>query len=413
MNVYQKNKIDTISDFLVVLILVTLPLGFAVNSISIILFLIAAIYSAVSKGFKIEFCKVHVLFVMLYMLFACSLIWTNNLENTKEGLVRFLSFLIIPLAFFLNNKTKIRHEVVFNIFSKSLVVYGFYVLILGVFKAFQGNDISYLFYHQLSNNLSKMNAIYLSVFMSFGIAYFLNKRNKSKIDLFCAIFLGLVLILLSSKIIITITVLLSVILHFKRIKVKKISVKNKVIVVAALLLFSILSLNFVKRFKTEFDTTKIGEVLHKKDFGHVYLWSGTGLRMFQIKAFTEIVVEQNNFFLGSGLNNSQKSLNEKYVEYNLYPGFLNYNYHNQYVQIFAELGIVGLGLLLVIMVLILKKGINDRNYFLISFIILILVVCITESFLWRQRGMVFFITIALLFSQRKNRIIETEKININ
>jgi O-antigen ligase len=400
MNAFQKIKNYNIFEVLLALILITLPLGYAVNSISIILFLLITIYSAIVKGFKLEFNTLNILFLGFYILCLCSLFWTNNLETTQEGLIRFLSYLTIPLAFILNN-TKIRSNVVFNAFSKSLVVYGVYALALGILKAIQNKDIGYLFYHKLSNNLSNMNAIYLSVFMSFGIAYFLNKKIKSKVDVFCATFLSLFLILLSSKTIITITFLLSLTLFLKKFKLNKISLKNKVIIVASLLFFLIASLNFVNRFKSEFDTTKIGEVLHKKDFGHVYLWSGSGLRIFQIKAFTEILAEQKNFFLGSGLNNSQNSLNQKYIEYNLYPGFLNYNYHNQYVQIFAELGIIGLGLLLLIAFLILKNAIKYKNYFLISFIILILVVCISESFLWRQRGMVFFITITLLFNQRK------------
>ena len=180
------------------------------------------------------------------------------------------------------------------------------------------------------------------------------------------------------------------------------------------MLFSIASLNFVNRIKTEFDITKISEVLQKKDFGHSYIWTGVGLRMFQIKVFTEVLEEQKNIFLGEGLNNSQKSLIVKYKEYNLYPGFYYYNYHNQYIQIFAELGIIGLGILLLILFLIIKDAIKHKDYFLLSFIILILVVCITESFLWRQRGMVFFITITLLFSQRKkNFLFEKEKIRIN
>ena len=166
-------------------------------------------------------------------------------------------------------------------------------------------------------------------------------------------------------------------------------------------IFMISSINFVNRFKTEFEKTKINEVLETKDFGPVYLWTGVGLRVFQTKAFIEILTEKKRIFLGSGLNNSQEDLNNKYKEYNLYSGFLNYNYHNQYIQIFAELGIVGLILFLMILFIILKEAINTKDYFLFSFIIITSVVCITETFLWRQRGMVFFIIISLILSRNK------------
>jgi len=401
MNVYQIIKSYNISEVFVALILITLPLGFAVNSISISLFLFIAIYSAIAKGIKFEFNTINILFVVFYILCLLSLFWTNNLDNTKGGLTRFLSYLTIPLAFFFNNNIKIRRDVIFNLFSKSLVIYAFYALILGFLKTLENKDIGYLFYHNLSNNLSNMNAIYLSILISFGISYFLSKKEKSKLEVFCVIFLSLFLILLSSKIVITITLLLSLKLYLKKYKFKKISFKNKSIIIFVLVLFSIASLNFVNRIKTELNTTKIGEVLHKKDFGHVYIWTGAGLRAFQIKVFIEILTEQYNLFLGEGLNNSQNSLIEKYKEYNLYPGFYNYNYHNQYIQVFAELGIIGLLILVLILVLILKKAIKQKDFLLLSFIVLILLVCITESFLWRQRGMVFFITITLLFSQRK------------
>ena len=74
---------------------------------------------------------------------------------------------------------------------------------------------------------------------------------------------------------------------------------------------------------------------------------------------------------------------------------------SQYIQTIAELGIVGLLLLLLIFSSLIKRGIIKKDSFLLSFLILIIVICITESFLWRQRGMVFFITISLLYT-RKN-----------
>jgi hypothetical protein len=188
-------------------------------------------------------------------------------------------------------------------------------------------------------------------------------------------------------------------------KFKAFSIKKLVLFFSVLLLLLIASTNVSDRIKIEFEKTKINEVLSKKDFGHVYLWTGVGLRVFQTKAFLEITEEQKKVFLGFGLNNSQESLNQKYIEYNLYPGFLNYNYHNQYLQIFAELGIIGLLILLLIFYSVIRKAIIYKDYFLLSLIILILVVCFTESFLWRQRGMIFSITLLLLLSKRQKKSI--------
>ena len=402
-NVFQNIKLPEV---LLVIILVTLPLGgFAINSSAVIFFFLFSIYHFVSCKKQIYFNKITILLISFYILCLLSLLWSNHLDNTKTGLVRFLSYLVLPIAFMFTSNRQFKKEKILDIFSKSLVLYAIYCLVLGLISSIIHSDISYLFYHKLSGNLSGLNAIYFSVFISLGISFFLNKQNKSKLDLFCLIFLTLFLILLSSKIIILITFSTSLFYFFNRIGFRKINLKSFFLIIIIATLFLLASSNLTNRIKIEFEKTKITEVLNKKDFGPVYLWTGAGLRVFQTKVFIEILQEKNNIILGSGLNNSQNLLIEKYKEYNLYPGFFYYNYHNQYLQVFAELGIVGLCLLLLILISIFKEAIIYKDYFLLSFIILILVVCITESFLWRQRGMVFFLTISLLLTKRKKQII--------
>jgi len=401
-NAYKKINLSNILEILLILILVTLPLGgYAINSIAVILFFIASIFSYSRNKPTLYFSKIVYSFFAIYSLFLLSLVWTDNLQNTLDGLVRFLSYLVLPIAFLLNTNHTFNKEKILRTFSKSLIFFAVYCILFGVVKVIINKDFSYLFYHELSGNLSNLNAIYLSVFTSFGISYFLFKNDKSRFDKFGFAFLSFFLVLLSSKIII-ITTFLGFLLYFlKNLNIWKINAKFLLLFIGFSIVFGFSSSNLKERIKIEFEKTNLQEVLTKKDFGHVYLWTGTGLRIFQIKAFVEILKEQKKILLGLGLNNSQKYLNKKYQEYNLYPGFLNYNFHNQYIQVFAELGLVGFLLFLVLFYGLLKNAIISKDYFFISFIFLILVVCFTESFLWRQRGMVFFILILLIFSKKK------------
>ena len=402
MNVLEKIKSFNVFEILLIIILISLPIGgYAINSIAVILFFLVALFKYFVGKQKITFNRTSVLLIGLYILCLLSLLWTDNLGETKAGLERFLSYLVLPFAFSLIYNERINKEKVIEVFAYSLVLVAVYCLFLGTLTAILKSDISYLFYHNLSSHLSKLNAIYLSVFISLGICFFLNKKEKSKLEISCLALLSLFLILLSSKTIITTTFVLGFIFFLKNKVYKKINFNYILVILSVTMLFLLASTNILNRVKLEFEKTKISEVLEKKDFGPVYLWTGVGLRVFQARAFFEILQEQKHIFLGSGLNNSQKLLNNKYKEYNLYSGFLNYNYHNQYLQIFAELGAIGLCLLLLILSFSLKEAIIFKDYFLFCFIILILVVCITESFLWRQRGMVFFITISLLYSKRK------------
>lgn len=402
MNVYKKSYTN-IDEIFVALILITLPLGgYAINSIAVILFFLLSIYRFVKTKQRIYLPKISIFFLSFYFLCLLSLFWTDSIKNTSDGLSRFLSFLILPTAFLLNSEINFSIDKILDKFSKSIVLYALYCFIIGVIKSIKNNNTTYMYYHDLSSNLSQLNAIYLSVFVSTAIVFFLIKANKTKQNLYYILFLSVFLVLLSSKIIISITLFYILFYYFLKTNFsKKVRPKYIFVILLTSVIFLVSSVNIVNRFKIEYEKTKINEVLETKDFGHVYLWTGVGLRVFQTKAFIEILTENKRILLGSGLNNSQEDLNNKYKEYNLYPGFLNYNFHNQYLQVFAELGIVGLILLLLILFFLFSKSINEKDYFMLFFILLILTVCITETFLWRQRGMIFFITITLLINQKR------------
>ena len=401
-NAFLKAKQLTILELLLVAILITLSIGsFLINSISVILFVLATFYYFQKHPRKTNFTLIAKVLIGFYILFVISLFWTTNIENTKSGLLSFLSYLALPLAFSLVSKNKININKVFSVFSNLLVLCAIYCIFMGALKVLKTGNYNYLFYHELCSNLSILNAIYLSVFVSFGISFLIYKQKKSKLDVFNLTVLALFLILLSSKIIITITLISGVFYLIRKRKFHKVNLKSFLLLIVIISIFIAASSNLTNRIKVEFNKTKINEVLQTKDFGHAYIWTGFGLRVFQAKMFLEVIQENKNTFLGSGLFNSQDTLIKKYKEYNLYPGFYHYNYHNQYIQVYAELGVIGLCMLLLIFILTIKQAIIYKDYFLLSFIILILVVCLTESFLWRQRGMVFFITTLLLLTRRK------------
>lgn len=403
MNVWRKiatnNTLDKISFILIATVLVTLPLGFAMNSISIILLFLFGIYKSIKEKRKLTLPKDLIFFLLcgVYILSIFSLLWTDNFSNTTNGLTSFISYLILPISFLLHANLQKNKLKVIEVFAFSLTIYALYCVLMGFLNYIKTADVSFLFYHKLSNNLYELNAIYLSVFVSFAFGYFLSKKNKSKLHYASLFILAVFMILLSSKIIVFITFLLTLFFLVKQFKFQSFFNKKTLFLGLVFSLVIVLaSKNIKERIKIEYDKTSISEALTKKDFGHVYLWTGTSLRAFQLRVFSEIISKKKTFFLGLGLNNSQPTLEDKYKEYNLYEGFFSYNFHNQYIQIFAELGILGLLFLVVLFVIPFYEAIKSNDFLLLYFITIIATVCLTESFLWRQRGMVFFITILLL-----------------
>ena len=399
--------------FLIALVLITLPLKHIINSISIIIFLLFTLtYCLIYKN-KVRFNKVSILFISIYLLVVLSLLWTINFDDSIKGLQKMLSFFVIPIGFMfmpeLNDQKILK---ILKYFSYSMVIYALFCLIIGVSKFLISQETSHLFYHSLSSPLNQISAIYLSVYIAFSLFFFvINTNSKKIIHYFSIIILMIFLLLLSSKIIISVA-FLAIVVYLVKIKRNLLFISALFLLIASFIFFMPDAPNNVKhRVNTEVLKTRMTEVLTKNEFGQNYYWTGFGLRLFQVRSYFEMVNEDHVFSMGYGISASQKKLIQKYQAYNIYPGFYNYNFHNQYIQILAELGILGFLLLISIFFLGIINSIKYKNLLFIAFNFLILFLCITESYLWRQRGMVFFITVVLLLYKTPSNFYFTKKIN--
>ena len=128
-------------------------------------------------------------------------------------------------------------------------------------------------------------------------------------------------------------------------------------------------------------------------FNRVYPWTGTTIRLFQARIFYEMADESDTFLTGFGINASQEKIVEKQNHYNLYWGYNVYNFHNQYIQAFSELGVLGFIGILLLLFFILKGYLNTKELFLLFFLIIMASVFVTESYIWRQRGMLHFLVL--------------------
>ena len=81
-----------------------------------------------------------------------------------------------------------------------------------------------------------------------------------------------------------------------------------------------------------------------------------------------------------------------------------YNFHNQYLQTFAEIGIFGFVSLCLLLVFPFVLSIKNKDYLTISFLFIVGASFLTESMLERQAGVVFFAFFYVLLIGRLIRI---------
>jgi len=400
--------------FFISAVLITLPLGYAYNSIAIVLFVLYSLLSAKKDAFF--FNRSLLLPMLLYVLMALSLLWSIDCNSTFRALSKEASLLFIPIAFCFNGSfIRMGKNNILRNYSVAMVLAGVFFLGRAVVRYVQTANVDVLFYHELSTYF--INAIYLSALFSVPLFYFLTVKKKTWWDYACFIFLFILIFLLSSKTAIIVDVLLTAIymLFYSRMP-KKARITLFLIFMAsaaALGYYSKIKERLVAEFTTQatlangVNNLTIRDAWSKERFTPNDYFNGSAFRVYQARVFKDLVNEDPEvFWTGYGLNASPPKVHEKGVEYNVHPGSgegINYgyglqNFHNQYIETFADLGIMGFLLLLVILGLNLKKALKDKDFMHIAFAILMIALLLTESFLWRQRGVVFFVALYCLFN---------------
>ncbi|MDR7369791.1 O-antigen ligase family protein [Flavobacterium aquidurense] len=118
------------------------------------------------------------------------------------------------------------------------------------------------------------------------------------------------------------------------------------------------------------------------------------------------LILRENWVTGVGPGNVQKDLNTCYSGYTYknYDDYskIDYNSHNQYLDILLKYGIFGLALFFVF----LFWGISNTNYSYLIFLFLIIMAMLTENILDRQVGIVFFTFFNSLFFIKRTSYFE-------
>jgi O-antigen ligase len=170
-----------------------------------------------------------------------------------------------------------------------------------------------------------------------------------------------------------------------------------------------LNANVIEKMPTEIHNVSIKEAWCNTTFTPNDYFPGTAFRVYQFRIFLEMIHENSVFWTGFGLNASYKKIEEKGNQYNVYKGigeqdgYQKKNFHNQYVQNFADLGFVGFLILIIILSINLRNAIKSKDFIFICFAVLMISLFLTESFLWRQRGVVFFTVLFCVFNSKNQK----------
>lgn len=259
-------------------------------------------------------------------------------------------------------------------------------------------DYRVFFYHYLSGQM-ELNAIFLSSYCMESIVWLLyfwfihpnrpGRPGKWVIVIWC-LFLFLSVFLLSSKLIISLTIIciafLLLYIGYKR--------KHFIKSVLALLLVAGLAGFAVSRFhyvNWRFAVTEF------RDYrGEIDNQNGLAIRLLMWQSAWELIKERP--ITGYGVKGADKELIQKFKEKNFALGVnAGYHAHNQYLQTALVAGFVGLALFAAFLVMIAIRAFRYKNILLCILLLHFMTLSIVESTLEVQQELVFYVFFLLLF----------------
>ena len=434
-NLFQEIKSETKQNptfVVLIFVLISIPLGYAINGIAVGLFVLITLVTLKKSNIRID--KNLIYPIVLYFLMVISIFWSHDGNATLKALSKTIPLLVLPLCFMIFPKfSNLQKQKIISYYSYGMLLFILYYLVKAGIRFAVTHNTNVFFYHELVTE--DLNAIHASLYMAVAGIYFITKFQKSSLDKIAIAIIAIFLVLLSSK---NISVIFFGLVAVFYLRYYKSSTKiNSLKIVSFLLL--LLAIAFTGKIKDRFlieyysnvsenslnqetgsanaevNNISVMQAWSKERFQPNDYFPGTAFRVYQIRIFVEMLQEDFILLTGYGLNATDFRIAEKGKEHNVYSGdathdgYQKKNFHNQYIQTFAELGILGLLLLLIMLLLNIKNAIKTKDFVHISFAILMISLFLTESFLSRQRGIVFFSTLYCLFNAELGNILHPIK----
>lgn len=407
---HNKDKIAHYIFLLTLLFVLVLPLKKELATPVLILwFLLWLIKGNYFRDFK-QSKKLWFFFslVLFYFLHVFGMLNTTNVSSGMFDLEVKLSLLFFPLVFV--SAVSYTHKffnrilgmfVVGNTIAAIICIcvafYRSIYFIDGSFvfnpiaeRLFEGRMISeFNFFYERFSCLNHTS--YFSMYLVFSIVilnYFIDKKiyfGKASLRFFYYIlipFFLLILFLISSKAGIAIVILLMLIITIMRILKKKSFVNF--LMFFLIIVFSIVAVKYNTRVTT--GVNQIKATIEKTDNNNVKLQND---RFLIWEKSLDII--KDNFIFGVGTGDYTDELMKVFKKNNMNEAFSHqYNSHNQYIDTFIGLGIIGLINIVFLFVYPCIYAFQRKQYLFIYFLLIMNINFLFESMLNRQAGVIFY-----------------------
>lgn len=322
------------------------------------------------------------LFLAYFFVLILSAITSADLKEGVRLLEKRINLIAIPLTIVSFTAARREKWMLLNIFIGLCVCCAIYSILstyiihdFNIQKLLSDREnLSY--YSWIIHQSLGLNTSYYALFVAFAAilsAYF-GLFNKKVVYLMVYLFLFFFMALLGSRISLVAMLLLSLMILAVAFYKGHISLKQTSAILALGIIFAI---GFMKV-----------PYLNSRFAAAITALDSDPRNMTFDCAFD--VIRQKPFF-GHGLGDVEKAALACYLEKGYTEPFQDqYNFHNEFLEITASSGIVGLLIFLMLLWLLLRKAFLSGDIISIAFLLQFIIACQTESLLDRNKGVLFF-----------------------
>lgn len=392
MKINLANKTNLYS---ICLLAFAIPLHVKLIPLLIVLVLITSLVNGSFKNRKNKNISI-LLFALLFIIYGVSLSYSNNLKYGLADIETKLSLLLFPIAFYISKIDFKKHLTkILKWFVLGNVVASVVCIIDAIYHFISNGEETELMYAKLSFfHHPSYFSLYLNLALIICVYYSFKKidilfNNKKLTALACLIF-GVFIIMLSAKTGIITLFLIILITLFYWVKENKAYLKS----ITVLLLLS-LTITVVYNTSTSFKI-RIDEFANTLTNTNKSKTSTSALRIAAWKTSLGLISEKP--LIGHGIGDVKDVLIKSYLKQDLTVlAEKKLNAHNQFLQTFIAVGLIGGLLFCCYFILPLYFSFKLKHTLYLAFILLFVINIFTESMLERIAGVVFYAFFNSLF----------------
>jgi len=335
--------------------------------------------------------KILWLLPLLYLFYLVGLLWTSNFKYAGLDLQIKMTFLLLPLLIGTIRYSTEDIERILNGFLLGCTVACVYLLCLASVLYWETNSLLTFFYASFTSPL--MHPTYFGMYINFAIlivvARLFTKQERGSFVFygFLLMFYFIIALLIEARTAQAAT-LLTVLTIIGYIIYKKSYSKQSLILLAGIFILSGAANNYLNRINNRY--ALVGQALEKKVETSVKKQYDSTTGRLEIWKFTGKLI-RNNFLIGTGTGDVRDELVKLYYAHDFEYGYAKkLNAHNQFLQLWATLGLFGFLLFLAILLIPMLKFYSYSSLLFPLFLIIIVLNSLTESILEVQRGVLFF-----------------------